>query len=404
MNNLDSFHENKVIPFENMDDTYAAKAGKLLKTYEGNLEWFVRIVGKVMKARADFENGVRKALWDLLEGLVTLGAGLIVFNASVNVLAVCKLLDMDPPKWASHAYEKGIESAKMFVSLEWIPAMGQQIMDSIEEDGIFYAAGYTVGSIIGAKGLDKLGKAAKVAARGTKTASILETATCADDLLNAGLNTVDDLLNAGVKSLDDLVKVGVKSLDDLAKIGIKSIDDLVKIGVNSADDLVKIGVTSVEQLKKLGINSMDDLAKLGITSNKDLAKVGVKSAEDFVKGGSKANIGNKLDYLFGKARGNKHNIERAKAMKKELSKIGIHDTSSGREYVSNHLKSLLNDSTNISKVETRSYVAKELPGKPVVQYNATTRESLLMGPGGAVMVESVWDGNRLLTVIVKGGH
>ncbi|WP_205027779.1 HNH/ENDO VII family nuclease [Anaerosacchariphilus polymeriproducens] len=286
MDDIDNFHETKVIPFENMDDTYASKAGKILKTYEGNLEWFVRIAGKVIKARADFENGARKALWDMLEGTVKLGAGLLVFDASVQVLAVCKLLDMDPPKWASHVYEKGIESAKMFVSLKWIPALGQQIMDSVEEDGIFYASGYTVGSLIGAKGLDKLGKAAKVAVQGTKTTSILKTATCADDFLNAGVNTIDDLLNAGVRSLDDLINAGVKSLDDLVKIGIKSIDDLVKLGVKSADELAKLGITSVEQLKKIGINSMDDLAKLGITSKEELAKVGVKSADDFVESGT----------------------------------------------------------------------------------------------------------------------
>lgn len=111
-----------------------------------------------------------------------------------------------------------------------------------------------------------------------------------------------------------------------------------------------------------------------------------------------------MDYLFGKATGNKHNIERSKAMQTELQKIGIHDTASGREYISNHLDDVLKDSSNISNIETRSYVAKELPGKPVVEYTATTRESLLMGPGGAVKVESVWDGNRLITVVVKGGN
>ena len=119
--------------------------------------------------------------------------------------------------------------------------------------------------------------------------------------------------------------------------------------------------------------------------------------------GSNADLGNKLDYLFGKATGSKHNIERSKAMQAELARIGIYDTPSGREYLSKHLNDVLKDPTNISKTETRSYVAKEMPGKPVVEYTATTRESLLMGPGGAVLVESVWDGDRLLTIIIKGG-
>ena len=61
------------------------------------------------------------------------------------------------------------------------------------------------------------------------------------------------------------------------------------------------------------------------------------------------------------------------------------------------------DTANIVITEIRSYVAEEIPGKPTIQYIATIRESLLMGPGGAVKLESVWDGVRLLTVVIKGG-
>ena len=110
-----------------------------------------------------------------------------------------------------------------------------------------------------------------------------------------------------------------------------------------------------------------------------------------------------MDYLFGKATGSAHNIERSKAMQAALAKIGIFDTPSGREYLSKHLSDVLNNPTNISKTENRSYVAKDIPGSPVVNYTATTRESLLMGPNGGVLVESVWDGDRLITVIIKGG-
>ena len=114
-------------------------------------------------------------------------------------------------------------------------------------------------------------------------------------------------------------------------------------------------------------------------------------------------IGNKLDYLFGKAKGNKHNIQRSQTMQSELSKIGIYDTPSSRELLNNHLKNVVNDSSNILKTESRSYIAKELPGTPTVNYTATVRESFLKGPNGGVKIESVWDGDTLLTIIVKGG-
>lgn len=118
----------------------------------------------------------------------------------------------------------------------------------------------------------------------------------------------------------------------------------------------------------------------------------------------KGDLASKLDYLFGKGKGNIHNIERSKAMQSELRKIGIHDTSSARQYVTQHLDDALNNPSNVSRVETRTYIAKELPGQPVMEYTATTKESFLMGPGGGVKVESVWDGNRLLTIILKGGY
>ena len=178
---------------------------------------------------------------------------------------------------------------------------------------------------------------------------------------------------------------------------VQKIEELIKSNKIDYDGILKIRnetvKSDVEVVRKTTEDSVEDVGK---SAAEDAGKV--------VESGSKADLGNKLDYLFGKASGNKHNIERSKAMQAELQKIGIHNTPSGREYISNHLSNVLNDPTNISNVEVRSYIAKELPGKPVVEYTATTRESLLMGPGGAVMVESVWDGNRLLTVIVKGGN
>lgn len=47
---------------------------------------------------------------------------------------------------------------------------------------------------------------------------------------------------------------------------------------------------------------------------------------------------------------------------------------------------------------------KELAGNPTIEYTATTRESLLMGPYGGVKLKTIWDGYRLLTIIVEGGH
>lgn len=131
-----------------------------------------------------------------------------------------------------------------------------------------------------------------------------------------------------------------------------------------------------------------------------------KSVGGGTKGTGAADLGEggkKLDYLFGKATGSKHNIERSTQMKEELAHIGVHDTPSNRVVLEKHLNGVMNDSNNILGTETRSYIAKELPGTPTIEYTTSTRESFFMGPAGGVKLESVWDSNRLITVIVKTG-
>ena len=270
------------------------------------------------------------------------------------------------------------------------------------------------------------------------------------DFARSGENLLDKgfKLKAIVRGLDDTVEGVIKYsdevvryTDEMAEVSRKLGDDLVKVdlkeGMPVRNETLKPEGTKIELEKrtedlysgeewykylsdKYGYENVEWVSQkptgedwrryfidkygyenVGWNAADRLLESGSKAG---IKSGSNADLGNKLDYLFGKASGNKHNIERSKAMQAELQKIGIHNTPSGREYITNHLNDVLKDPTNISNVEVRSYIAKELPGRPVVEYTATTRESLLMGPGGAVMVESVWDGNRLLTLIVKGGN
>ena len=58
-----------------------------------------------------------------------------------------------------------------------------------------------------------------------------------------------------------------------------------------------------------------------------------KDGAENSKGGRSSELGNKLDYIFGKATGDKHNIERSISMENLLNKIGIFDNASGREYI-----------------------------------------------------------------------
>lgn len=97
-------------------------------------------------------------------------------------------------------------------------------------------------------------------------------------------------------------------------------------------------------------------------------------------------IGNKLDYVFGKATGSVHNIERSTGMLKQLQSIGIFDNAAGRSLLQAHLESVYNGT------------------KGVLQSNGRyLRESLLMGPNGALKIESVWEGDKLKTIKLLGG-
>jgi hypothetical protein len=99
-------------------------------------------------------------------------------------------------------------------------------------------------------------------------------------------------------------------------------------------------------------------------------------------------IGRKLDYVFGKATGRVHNVQRSITMEKTLSSIGIFDNRIGRELVQEHLIATFRNSNNVKTVNTKGFVVKE---------------SLLMGPRGGVLIESIWNENEgeLISVILK---
>ena len=119
-----------------------------------------------------------------------------------------------------------------------------------------------------------------------------------------------------------------------------------------------------------------------------------------LESGSSADLGNKLDYQFGKAGGNRHNIDRTNGLKAEMDKLGFNDTAENRAYFEQYYNDVLNSSNNIVGVpETASYIENGVTH----YYTVTTRESFLMGKYGGAKVTTYWDGNRLLTIKIGSG-
>jgi RHS repeat-associated protein len=100
------------------------------------------------------------------------------------------------------------------------------------------------------------------------------------------------------------------------------------------------------------------------------------------------NLGRKLDYFLGRATGSLNNINRSKDMLRQLERIGLPDTPTTRQYLKEHLSIVVNDPTNILRIQNNGRVV---------------RESLLMGPRGGVKLETIWEGESLITGRIFGG-
>lgn len=74
-------------------------------------------------------------------------------------------------------------------------------------------------------------------------------------------------------------------------------------------------------------------------------------------------------------------------MQRQLNRIGIYDNAEGRNIVQGHLENAFKNTTN-----------------GILQDNGRMlKESLLTGPNGIVKVQSVWEGNKLITIEIFGG-
>jgi len=97
-------------------------------------------------------------------------------------------------------------------------------------------------------------------------------------------------------------------------------------------------------------------------------------------------LSRKINYIFGQATGSQHNIDRSTAMLQQLQRIGIHNTQSGRSHVSDAIVSAYH---NVAPV--------------VLDTGRHLREFMVMGPNGGVLMRTIWDGARLITVYVIAG-
>jgi hypothetical protein len=101
------------------------------------------------------------------------------------------------------------------------------------------------------------------------------------------------------------------------------------------------------------------------------------------------NIGRKLEYFLGNATGSAHNVKRSTDMRRQLAAVGLSDNAATRQYLTEHLKTVINDASNIALTQADGRVV---------------RESLIMGPNGRLKLESIWEGDKLITGTLFGAQ
>jgi hypothetical protein len=104
----------------------------------------------------------------------------------------------------------------------------------------------------------------------------------------------------------------------------------------------------------------------------------------------------KIGYLFGRAGGRAHNVERATENAAQMRRIGVPDNAEGRALLRKHFDQTARTSSNVTNTFSNEHGTFEV------------RESLLSGPGGHVKLNSTWQVmgggvRRLTTAIPYGG-
>jgi hypothetical protein len=180
--------------------------------------------------------------------------------------------------------------------------------------------------------------------------------------------------------------VGTKGWE--AQLELKKLPQIIE---DRANRLAKGGLDEKSQLRLEAEladlkHQMATHEKTFKSMDKDPGK-GFVAAESINKGikvakGETIEIGSKLEYFLGRATGSKHNIDRSQEMLRRLENIGLPDNPANRQSLLQHFSETYNNSASVVRIQENGRVV---------------RESLLMGPNGAVKIETIWEGNKLIT-------
>ena len=205
---IKKIYENKVIPFENTDDSYKSKMSAYYSEWSSMGDKF----SDAGNAIRDFLAGIGDSLVDTVKGLLTLvvDLGLLYVHSECSRMTlghVPETLDQEVEK-IKQKYEPLLKDP-----VNTIGGIGQSICDTADEKGVAYSSGYIVTEVVTAlladKGLDKIKNVAKTGKTADNVADIAEGAA-----KGAG-NAAEDagkVVESGLDSVDNIIK-GVENGD-----------------------------------------------------------------------------------------------------------------------------------------------------------------------------------------------
>ena len=211
---LEEIYKKHVIEFENTDDDYKRKAAEVYDACTSAGERIWDIGGKIAKLNNDITKGIDAAIYDFVSGIFGLAFTLLKVEAAVKIAAITVPFGITP-QWVKDTGKEVMEGAQGIEQILRNPgralaSLGQQVTDTVEEEGITYALSYVAADVVIGILVDKgMGKL-------------------------RGLDKTDDLAKLSTK-VDDAVDVA-EELGDTMKV-VDKIDDVA----DAVDDVVTIG-------------------------------------------------------------------------------------------------------------------------------------------------------------------
>ena len=164
---LKNIYDKKVVPYENKDDEYSSKAGKLYFKYTNTWESIVEEGKDFALTTVDLGKGLVKLAGDVLKGVDGIVKGSeVVVGAGLGVVIKSMMGTGDTPDCLKKCITETKGYGKTVSSVLKDPVilaegMAQSASDTVEEKGIAYSTSYVLGGVLLTKGLSKASSVSK---------------------------------------------------------------------------------------------------------------------------------------------------------------------------------------------------------------------------------------------------